>query len=430
MKSSILLSILIACIILWSGCSTGKIQTDGEALPKEDNATEITIEVRDYGTNFYVNAAKKFEEETGVKVNVINGFVGQSSENLSASIERIQAELMAGKGADIYANTYLDYASIGKNKHLCNIANWIANDPSFSDDAYYMDILKSGFDEGDVYSVPLFMNFQAMGSSIEVPELDGQSLNWEEFIELTKGIKRSSVLCNMTDYEIFKLRFRDRYDQFIIQENKTQNLDSSEMRDLLEQCKKWSMDGLCIPFNSENYTEMAENSFFKLYGGDIEFLTNFRFDNPYLDDEPYIYDIPTDSGKNDKANKISPTDIICINAASPYKGTAWKFIKFLLSEDIQATGFSTPVNRKAAENHINKSLNETISYFGLDADADKIFEESEVILDAVDKISNNIPGDIEKIVLKEAKRFFTNEISSEAATKNMAAGVKLYFKEQ
>jgi hypothetical protein len=37
---------------------------------------------------------------------------------------------------------------------------------------------------------------------------------------------------------------------------------------------------------------------------------------------------------------------------------------------------------------------------------------------------------MEQIVFKEAKRFFNNEISSEEAAKNMAAGVTLCFKEQ
>lgn len=430
MKRFMLLSVLIACIVL-SGCSTEKMQKDDEALPQEDNATEITIEVRDYGTNFYMNAAKKFEEETGVKVNVINHFIaGQSSNELYSNRERIQAELMAGKGADIYANTYLDYVSIGKNKKLCNIANWIANEPSFSDDAFYMNILKSGFDEGDVYSIPLFMNFKALGSSIEISELDGQSLNWEEFFELTKGIKRSGVLYGISDYMLFTQRFGERYENFIDEENGLQKLNSPEMVKLLEQSKEWSAEGLCIPYDAENYTEMAENSFFKLRGGDIELLTNFHFDNPYLDDEPYYYDIPSDSEKNDKSNKIMAVDFICINAASPYKETAWNFVKFLLSEDIQATGFSTPVNRKAAKNYISKSLNEIISYFRLDADEKKIFEESEEILDTVEKISNKASKDIEKIVLKESERFFTNEISSDDAAKNMAAGVELYFKER
>ncbi len=433
MKRFKLLPVLIACIILVSGCDAKITQTDDTVLPKEDNATEITIEVWD-NTNFYVNAAPRFEEETGIKVNVINNYkTGQSiTEGYSANEERIQAELMAGKGSDIYAGIYLDFIGIGQTGHLCNLANWIAEDSSFSDDAYYMNILKSGFDDGDVYSVPLFMMFSALGSTIEVPELRGQSLSWEEFFELAQGIKRSGVLYGITDYEIFRRRFRDRYHYFIDKENKTQNLDSPEMVELMAQCKKWSSEGLCIQYGTENYTEMFENAFFKEPGGGgMDLLTNFRFDNPYLDNEFYNYDIPSDSGKNDKANKISTKDFICINAASPYKGTAWKFVKFLLSEDIQVAGLFTPVNRKAAVEHISRSLDKIVESLGVKIDSDKVIEESEAILDAVDDVPYSIQQtDIEKIIFKEAKRFFSNEISADAAAKSMAATMKLYFKEQ
>jgi ABC-type sugar transport system, periplasmic component len=424
---------------------------DASGLPSDDGATEITIEVWD-NKDFYANAAQKFEEETGIKVNIINNNVedGPSYEEAYvASRERIQAELMSGKGADIYAGIYLDFTDIGQNKHLCNLASWIAADPYFLDDAYYMNILQSGFDEGDVYSVPLFMMFWALVPIIEAPELEGQSLNWEEFFELTKGIKRSGVLYGITDHRLFTQRFKDRYDSFIDEENRTQSLNSPEMVGLLEQCREWSAAGLCIPFDAENYTEMWERAFFKEYGGGIELLTNIRFDNPYLNDELYYYDIPSDSGKNDKANKIFTTDLICINAASPYKGTAWRFVKFLLSEDIQLTGdYSTPVNRKAAAEVIskkltewiaynqelwieyNKTLTEGIEYYQPDIDPDQAIKETEAILDAVEEISDNDLTDIERIVFNEAKRYFRNEISVEEAAKNMAAGVALYFKEQ
>ncbi|MDP4117558.1 MAG: ABC transporter substrate-binding protein, partial [Bacteroidota bacterium] len=343
--------------------------------------------------------------------------------------ERIQAELMAGKGADIYANTYIDYIKIGKSNHLCNLANWIKADPDFSDNAYYMNIIKSGFDDGNLYSIPLCMMFNGLGSTIEVPELNGKSLNWEEFFELTKGIKRSGVLYDITDYELFVRRFIDRYDSFIDEEHKSNSLDSPDMVKLLEQCKQWSIEGICIPYDTEN-TEIHDNAFFKEFSGrDMYFLSNFRYDDPSLD-FPFYYDIPSDSGKNDKANKISPIDYICINAASQHQGTAWKFVKFLLREDIQATGWFAPVNRKAAESQISQSLNDIKRSFGLDIDTDKVAEENLSILNAIDKAPYLFKNEIEQIVGKEAMRYFKNEISSEDAIKNMAAGVTLYFKEQ
>ena len=431
MKRFKLLSILMVCIFVMSGCSSGSNYANDKELPKEDHAKEITIEVRD-ATSFYMNAANKFEEETGVKVNVINDYKEQSYNIEPATIERIQAELMAGKGVDLYANTSLDYVKIGKNKHLCNLANWIAEEPGFSDNAYYMNILKSGFAEGDMYSVPLFMNFTSLCSTIEVPELKGKSLSWEGFFALTKGIKRNGILYGISDQLLFIRRFNDTYKHFINVKNKTQYLDSPDMIKLLEQCKEWSREGLCVPSDAENFTELYGKSFFKdNYGRDMDRLVNFRFDDPNLDDEPYFYDMPSDSEKNDKSNMICPIDLICINAASPYKGTAWKFVKFLLREDVQATGVCTPVNRKAATKHVKKSLDKTISYYKLKVDENKIIKESEAILNDVNQNSMNIyPSDIEKIVIEEAKRFFENEITAEAAAKNMADRVALYFKEQ
>lgn len=144
-----------------------------------------------------------------------------------------------------------------------------------------------------------------LGSTIEVPELDGKSLNREVFFDFDKGIKRSGVLYGITDYMLFARRFLDRYDSFINEENKTQNLISPEMMELLEQCKEWSAEGFCIPYASENSAEIYKNAFFKETGRtNMDLLTNFRFDNPYTDDEPYFYDIPSDSEKTIKQIKL------------------------------------------------------------------------------------------------------------------------------
>ena len=434
MKIIKLLLLLMACIVLLSGCTAASTGTNTPALPEEDDATEITIEVIDYSSTFYLDAAKKFEEETGIKVNVINiynNFESFQEKVLYANTERIKAELMAGKGADIYANTYLDYIKLGNNNKICNLADWISQDHDFSDEKYYMNIISNGFDGGDVYSIPLFMMFWALGSDVEVPELDDKNLNWEDFFELTKEIKRSGVLYGLTDYEIFMRRFRDRTDIFIDELHKKQNLNSPEMVELLEQCKKWGSDGLCIKLSAADQSMVYKSAFFLEYGGSIELLTNIRFDSPYMESEPYFYDIPNDSGNNNRANKISPIDYICINAASPYKGSAWRFVKFLLSEKIQLTGINTPINRKAMKIDLGRTLAQMTEYSKLNIDTDQAIRETQATLDAIDELPSIYQTDIEIIVFnKNAKRFFNNEISAEEAAKSMAAAVDLYFKEQ
>ena len=432
MRKSRLLSILVASIVFLSGCGAQSAAISAAPLPSDDGATEITIEVDDV-VNFYANAAMKFETMTGVKVNVINHYSPTTpiDDQDYAYLDRIPGELMAGNGADIYANINIDTAAIGRKGYLCNLADWIAEDSDFSDDKYYMNIWRAGFNGGDKYSLPVFMMFLAFGSDVEIPELDGKDLNWEEFFELTKGINRNGVLVGLTDSEIFIRRFNDRYSSFIDEENKTETLNSPELIHLLEQSKTWSEQGLCVPNNADNFEDIFNNAFIKEYGSDIQVLTNVRFADGPSSLSPYWYDIPSDSGKNDKANKLLTRDHICINAASPNKGTAWKFIKFLLSKDIQLIGYSTPMNREAAAGYIKNMMESSIGETTQNKEADKVITEAETILDNLSDVPNRyrLTG-IEKILLKEAKSYFNNEISAEEAAKNMSESVKLYMKEQ
>ena len=59
-----------------------------------------------------------------------------------------------------------------------------------------------------------------------------------------------------------------------------------------------------------------------------------------------------------------------------------------------------------------------------------MIKEAETLLDAINEIPNRTKTDLEKIISNEAVRYFTNEISAEAAAKNMADAVALYLKEQ
>lgn len=431
MKTFRFFPMLIALIVLLSGCGAQSVDKSAGPLPLDDGAKEITIEVYDI-INFYENAALKFEEQTGIKVNVINDYsAAKDIDNQDYThIDRISGELMAGKGADIYANINLDFSKIGQQGYLCNLEDWIAADPDFSDEKYYMNIWKAGFDGGDRYSVPLFMLFRVLGSDIEIPELEGKNLKWEEFFEVTKGINRNSVLIAMFDSDIFLQRFNERYSRCIDEGDKTEIPNTTELVKLLKQCKEWSEQGLCIPNNADNNNDMFNNAFIKVYYSGIEVLTNVRFTDS-SGHNPYLYDIPTDSGIYDKANKLIPTNYICINAASPHKGTAWKFIKFLLTKETQLTGISTPFNREAAADYIKNSLTSSMTGSAQEGKAEQVIKEAEAILDALRDTPNKYRlTRIEQILSKEYERYFNSEISAEEAARNILETVKLYMKEQ
>jgi len=426
MRKVKILCLISAIIIFISGCGSGNVGASKSSLPAEDNATEITVEVLDYSPDFYANAAKKFEKETGIKVNVINDYkTGQDIDVILDANDRITSELMAGKGADLYISFYFDYDSIGQNHRLCNLADWIAQDPEFSADDYYMKILQSQMSTNGMYAFPLFFSCNVLGSEVEVPALDGQNLSWGNFFEITKNVNRTGVLYAETDLMIFMSRYRDNVQSFVDESNKTQHMNSPEMIDLMNECKSWSDQGLCIKYIEGNQAEIYYSSFFQEYGIDITGLTNIEA-NPDL----YFYDIPSDAPDDNRANKITPTDIVCVNASSKAKATAWKFIKFLLSEQVQESSMNTPVNRIAAEKNIAAFLKGVAHDYKLTIDVDKAILDTSTALDSVGKISPISYSPLEVIVITEAARYYKNEVSAEVAAQNMADKVELYFKEQ
>ena len=419
------LCLVAAILVFVTGCGSGKVIESGSALPAEDGASEMTIEVVDY-FDFYQNAAKKFEKETGVKVNVINDYAtGDDIDTILGATDRITSELLAGKGADLFIGFYFDYNSIGKNHRLCNLADWIAQDPEFFADDYYMKILQSQMGANGMYAFPLFFNCNALGSKVEVPELDGKSFTWNEFFDALKDVNRSGVLYGESDLMLFMSRYRDASQSFVDESSKTQHMNSPEMINLMNECKSWSDQGLCMKSTESNQQEIYYNALLQIYGTDILGLTNIEA-NPDL----YFYDIPSDALDDNKANKIAPTDIVCVNAASKAKATAWKFIKFVMTDDMLESSINMPVNRIAAEKNLAAFIAGIAEGYHLTIDVDKAIQDTSAALDSIGKISSVSYSPLEVIVITEAARFFKNEVSAEAAAQNMADKTELYFKEQ
>jgi len=449
------LFIVLGVLILFCGCSAGAVTEEAAELAatdekpskadvdesgepaepadaaQEGEAIEITVELCDAYPDFFENAAKKFEEQTGVKVNIIFEMYSDPF----ANADRIQAELMAGKGADMFAGYKLDAVALGEQKRLCDLQQWISQDSGFNDDTYVMNVVEAPMYEGKLYMLPIFFGCSSLSASIETPELEGQqNLSWAQFFETAKDVKRNGVLYGLSDYDIFMSRFRDSAASFVDTKAKKQTLNTDEMIRLLEQCKQWGEDGLCIPYEKANDYEMYENAYFRsgAGGAGILSLLNISYDALYEGEEnAYIYDQPSDNTQINKANKIYPDFYVCINEASEHKEIVWQFIELLLSEEIQATGLTEiPVNRAALEKDIDSELVFAMESYKLELDPEETKREIFDTFDTMGKISSGISTPTLTIVIEEARRYYAGEVSAEDAAQSMADKVELYFKEQ
>ncbi len=414
-----------------SGSEAQEVSTEAEAetaVPDDDEAREITLEFVGTTPEFFENAAQEFEEQTGVKVNLTYHDYSEAE----ATMERIHAKLMAGKGADIYAGFPLNFQTLGQQNHLCDMATWIAQNADFTSEKYYMRVIEEHEVDNHIYGLPLFFLCNGLGTKVDVPELEAdKQLTWEQFFDITKIINRNGVLYSLTDYELFERRYKESAGRYIDEQNNTHDLNSTEMIELLEQCKSWGEENICIPYSLSDQPEAYDSAFFKEYGTGILALAHVcveRKDNG--EPEIYWFDIPADDEDNNNANMIFGVENVCINEACSDKETAWQFIKFLLGEQMQANNqWATPVLRSVAETSIEKEI-EMIELYGLDFDTQQIKDDILYILNNIGRITSRRSSVIETIILEEAQRYFADEVSAEAAAQNMAKKVELFFKEQ
>ena len=415
MKTKITI-ILFAIFLLLSGCGTKTANTkDDSTLPPEDGAKEITVQASDF-FHIYERAAKKFEEQTGIKVNFID-------DTNSALRTRIETELMAGKGADVYCSEPVNFTALGNNGLICDVAGWIEQDPDINKDAYYTGIMSCQMSEGKLYEVTLTFQPDYIFSTQRIPELEGQNNHtWEQFINKTRNIKRKGALIGMPDYYIFQARLFDR-EILYTDENKTQKLDTPEIIELLKQCKEWGEQGLC--WGSDSINNSGDSLFFHGGSGSVLPIIGIQENSKY-----YMYPVPADANTNASGVKILFRSRASINAASKAKGTAWKFVKFLLSEEIQKMFDMTSVNRNVMEQKIDNQIANKQKQIAIDPVQAKqdLIDALNTIDEASEGIYSTSPYDT--IIIEEAIRYFSGEISAEEAVENMANKVELYLKEQ
>ena len=432
--------LLVVCCL--TGCNSQRNTTE---LPEEDGAEEITISLC-YADPDYINmVAKEFEKQTGVKVNVKNyldlskttydssGKIIEVSNDLGLSKyrETALAELLSGTGADIYDVAGLDFQNLGERNLLCNIKNWVEPEPELSDENVFQSILCLVEENNALYAVPFGYMAYVMETSTDTPDLGDQPMTWEEFFEKAKDFPRNGFVTSDNAWVIFWKRFYVREGTFIDEKTKTQSLNSSEMIALLEQCKQWQDEGLC-PGLADGNKNLKDSVLF--------FGTSFNYYNavllgelpPDYPDPKKIYLFPSDA----KKNEASVNSLLAINASSEKRRTAWEFMKFMLSEEMQKRlNVEFPLNRNAFNDRIEswlESFQADLVGQGLskieNLNIEQIKTNALEFVESIDSVGYHTP--IRMIVRDISEEYFYGKISAEEAAKKMADKVGLYLKEQ
>lgn len=467
----------------------------GTAAEAEISLTgEITgeITISTYDTMMYKafleDAARLFEEKypgTTVKLeafsimpeiktsgqgNMIMAVIQDDPQGRQDYINRVNTALMSGGGADILAIDVLPFYKYADSGHLENLTAYIQSDSEFNKSDYRVNILDALEYKNGIWFLPTdyTFNFYAYdsallkGSAASGFGIDGKSTA-KELIGLAEtSFDGSAKIFDRPDYtrgprpDMWSLLLEENYTSFVDIENKTANFNNGSFENLLESVKKYGEEGYIskgITGQSDAEQMMqrsgedATGRFFfkpKNVSSLISFFTrnlDMRLSAMGEGDTMAIGEDDEIAGIEANADGSVPftySQAYGISSNSNNKETAWAFLKFLLSEEMQLNtnlqSTALPILNSAREKKMEIMLTSMMRQQGQSLSEAQL-EASAKYNEAAEKLSDQIDAyvirdtAVNDMIAAEVQYFFEgNKTASEVAS-TLQNKVTLYLNE-
>lgn len=510
MRKKVVSSLLVTALALTTltGCGT-KTATDYQKIMAGDVSGEITVSCYDSTTykSYLEQGAKLFEEKyPGTKVNVesvgalpqvktqqdggktlaVVTAGGNDQQGKDDYVSRVNTEIMSGGGADILALDVLPYYKYADNGQLEDLNNFIQNDPGYNKAAYTENVLAATAYKGGQYIFPMdyTFNYFAYDSSLMADFPAQDKLTYQDVIKAAKDGSASTgnKIFGQSAYSVqkgssfFEKAYSLDYTTFVDIINKKVDFTGGEFAELLETVKSYADNGSINPANVTAAEMSRETSLDKFAADNAEkyyakFNSSLNLVNQFTrnlgtktnvirqagssgssEHDEIAGLVANDQGKVD----FSYTQGYGLNSNSKNKRTAWEFIKFLASEEMQSSGLgspnSIPINNQAKEKTASmlitgEAIQNRAAAMGVsggpagkgqEAAKELTPEQQQALanylatLDRFTKLLNNYDlhdAKIDNMVTTEVKNFFTGEKTAAEVAKALQSKVELYLNE-
>lgn len=467
-------------------------ETSGQLSLSGEIGGEITISAYDtmQYKAFLEDAAKLFEEKyPGTRVNVETFSAmpeiktsGQGDKKMVVAqiqddpqgrqdyINKVNTALMSGEGADILAMDVLPIHQYADSGQLENLAAYMEADPQFSRADYRENILDAIEYKNGTWFLPMDYTFDyyAYDSTLLTGEAasgfgTGSAFTSGELVALAEpAFDGSSRLFNTPHYQkgngggMWGNLLAENYTSFIDIQNRTANFDDGSFAALLETVKQYSEQGY-IPKGSTGQKDAgemirqpkeasADRFFFKpknafnlisLFTRNLGMRMNVMAegDTMAIGDDDEIAGI---AAAADGSVPFTYEQAYGINANSQNKETAWAFLKFLLSEEMQLSTSlrptALPILNSARDKMMETRLTSMMEQQGQslnEAQLEAIAGYNEAVEQLSDLINAYILEDtvINDMISAEVQFFFDGSKTAEEVANALQNKVSLYLNE-
>lgn len=442
MKKQLLITLICILLATTTACSSGG---SGEKVNKEkpkskEGKSVVTLSLK-RPDPFYEVVVKKFNEkypDIDLQIQTFKQKGEQWDRDVFEKyIKTANTALLSGKGADIIEVGDLPVGKYANKKLLANMNDLMEQDKTMNTSDLHMNVLEAMELNGGLYSIPSAFSLWAFVGDGDVLNkaslnVDDKNWTWKQFEEVSRKLMQGSkerryALVNNPPELILQELVTDSYPELVDRVAQKAKFDSPLFEEMMLQIKKMYDDEVLIskPADNENPLFSSERLF-----------SPAAFIWPYgLFANPKFLKKPHGEGQTGGIRIFSQTEL-AIQANSPVKDEAWKFIAFLLSEEVQSLpeleGFSLlkSVNEKKLDD-IQKQV-KSGTYKLPNGKAIKVpdedFAQFKKLINTADRYSG-ADNKVMKIIDEESQAFFSGQKSAEEVAKLIQNRVTTYLNE-
>ncbi|MGE6663808.1 extracellular solute-binding protein [Paenibacillus xylanexedens] len=443
MKKWLLLLSMGALITSLTACSSGGSST-ADKVTSKDGKTVLTLSVTE-STPFYQTVEKKFEEkypDIDLQINAHKTGEQWGSGEYEKYRNSMNTAMLSGKSMDIIEVDDLPFKEYVSKGFLLDMNDLLNKDQTLDKDDLQMNILDGLKVNDGMYTVPLgymlraFVGDGEMLSNANV-KFDDKTWNWKEFEKVSKEViqKKSGTdevyaLASYPPELLFQEMLVENYAAFVDPSAKKATFDSTEFVNLFEQVKQMYEEKIVTSEEAKPGNQMFNST-------SITSPIDFIEGSYMIFDQPKLLQSPQAGETGDrKGSRVSTIKQFAIHAKSPVKDEAWKFISFLLSEEVQMLqdreGFSMlkSVNEKKIDDLQEKVKNG--EYKLPNGEMAKVSDEQfAVFKQMVQSADQYVDLDVKvlSIVGEESVAFFSGQKTAEEVAKLIQNRVTTYLNE-
>lgn len=443
MKKQLLVGIICAALAVTTACGNSDNKNKGgkEKPKSKDGKTIVTLST--YMTSdHYLEAVKQKFEQKYPDIDLQIQFSSSGDEEMDEArmeknLKLTNTAILSGKGADIIEMSYLPVSQYINKKLLLNMSDALESDQTLDKDDLNTNILNGMKINGGLYTVPTSFyvgTFMSDGDILDkMVEVDEDDWTWEQLEDISwrymqkEGTKNGrSALANYAPEEFLRLVVKNNSADYIDQDSLKVHFDSPEFIDQMNQVKRMYDEKIITANEAKPSTQVFINYY--LYRPLDFFEFGFRF---Y--ENPRLLPTPHSSSEAGGTSFLVPSQF-GIQANSPVKDEAWKFIAFLMSEEAQSLeerdGFSLlkSVNDKLLDSTKDLVMSDKFKAENTGEIEERHFNQLKQLLASANRLAT-VDNRLLSIIEEESKSFFSGQKSVEEVAKLIQNRTTTYLNE-